>query len=110
MLIGLGGVWLAWFAGWLNRVELSMRAQASVAALGLSFEREGSLPRVVAGGAVAGVPVRVRWRVGWAGRHVDVAWGGGEWGKVPDGADLSEWLAANVGARSSARSGGEDHA
>ncbi|GDX81209.1 hypothetical protein LBMAG42_30200 [Deltaproteobacteria bacterium] len=97
MLIGLGGVWLAWFAGWLNRVELSMRAQATAAALGLVFEREGALPRVVAGGAIGGVSVRVRWRVGWTGRRVDVAWRGQGWTLVPDGAELSEWLSEHAG-------------
>ncbi len=97
MLIGLGGLWLTWLAGWLNRVELTRRAQPSASALGLTFEAEGPWARVVASGNVQGVAVRVRWRVGWSGRHVEVAWRGGRWSEVPEDAELVAWMALNQG-------------
>lgn len=97
----MGGVWLAWLAGWINRVELRMRAEGSAAALGLQFEREGVLARVVAAGTVAGVPLRVRWRLGWEGRVVEVALRGGAWAPVPAGEELGAWVAARAAAEAS---------
>ena len=96
MLLGVGGIWLAWLASWINRVELTTNAQPVVAALGLRFECEGMRSLVVASGAIDGVEVRVRWRTGLLGLATAVSVGAALWEEVPDDEPVGEWLAARV--------------
>ncbi len=98
MFIGVGGVWLAWLAGWINRVELQTAASPMVQALGLRFEREGWRSRIVARGDVAGVPVVVRWSAGTLGRRAWWSIAGGPWEEVAADDALADRLRARVAA------------
>jgi hypothetical protein len=92
LYIAIGGVWLAWLAGWINRVELRSRAEGVVSALGLRFERESARAEVVAVGEIGGRPIRMRWRPGLAGARVHVALRGGPWLAPPHDCDLAQWI------------------
>lgn len=89
-------MWLAFLAGWINRVELRARAEADVAALGLSFEREGFRWRVCAVGTVGAVPVAVRWATGIFGPSTWLRVAAGPWEEVPDGEGLADRVRARA--------------
>jgi hypothetical protein len=93
----IGAIWLAWLAGWINRVELSEKAAPTVSRLGFEFEGEGVRWEVVAGGSLGGHDLRVRWRTSLLGPTVHTAVGAGPWTAVPEGRELSEWLAGITG-------------
>ncbi len=99
----MGAIWLAWLASWVNRVELRTRAEGTVAALGLGFEREGLRSRVIAAGTIGGSVVRVRWRTGWFGPSTDVAVAGAKWERVPEEEPLEAWLGRRIGGGSAER-------
>lgn len=89
-------MWLAFLAGWINRVELRSRAEADVAALGFSFEREGFRWRVFASGQLGTTPVRVRWSTGALGPRTSCRVGQGEWEELAEGEALPAWLQARL--------------
>ncbi|MSQ02345.1 MAG: hypothetical protein EXR71_10730 [Myxococcales bacterium] len=96
LLLSIAGVWLAWLAGWINRVELTTKALPVVTALGLSFEREGMRSFVAASGTFEGVDVRVRWGTGLLGPTTAVSVGTAPWEAVPDEQAVEAWLTTRV--------------
>ena len=93
MILAVGSVWLVWLAGWLWRVELSLRAADCVEQLGFAAAREGFGLSVCASGTLDGVPVQLRWKKGPLGVVVAVRLGGArQWTTLPPDADVEAWV------------------
>lgn len=91
MVVFLGVLWALWGAWWLRRVELRRDYSATVAALGLAWQREGLGPSLRASGRIGAHDVEVRWRRGMVRERVR-ARVDGAWVPVTDAAELDRLM------------------